>query len=322
VGARATMPVAMLIALDWGTTSLRAYLLDGRGTVVDQRAAPLGILNVPSGDFEAAFEQTCADWFSAHGTLNTLACGMIGSRQGWREARYVNCPAALSDLALKLTRFPTMRGAGFAIVPGLTCQNALGVPDVLRGEETQILGALLEDSTNTQIFVLPGTHSKWVLTEAGTVVSFATFMTGELFALLRNHSILGKTMDGDAHDAQAFDQGCDYARDEAEKGAGLLHALFSARTLRLTERIAARSAHAYLSGLLIGAELLEALRYFAAPRSVLLIGEPLLVARYQQAARRCGVEAAIADSETTVRGLWRIACAAQSASPSPLDGGS
>jgi 2-dehydro-3-deoxygalactonokinase len=310
----------MLIALDWGTTSLRAYLLDNRGNVVEKRAVPLGILKVPGGDFEAAFEQACGDWFAAHGPMNTLACGMIGSRQGWREAQYVNCPAAMSDLALKLTRLQTKRGASFAIVPGLTCVNTLGVADVLRGEETQILGALPQDSASTQIFVLPGTHSKWVMTEAASVTSFATFMTGEVFALLREHSILGKTMEGDAHDAQAFDQGCDYAREEARNGAGLLHALFSARTLRLTERIAARSAYAYLSGLMIGAEMIEALRYFAAPRSITLVGEPLLVARYEQAARRCGVDAAIAHAETTVRGLWRIARAAQRASPSPLAG--
>ncbi len=173
-----------LIALDWGTTSLRAYLLDATGDPLEKKFAPLGVLKVSDSDFDAAFEQTCASWFN-HGreAWPVLASGMIGSRQGWLEAPYVPCPAGVEQLAKKFVSLTPARGRRIAFVPGTSTENCAGVPDVIRGEETQIIGAL-EPESETRLFVLPGTHSKWARVEQQRITRFATFMTGEVFATL------------------------------------------------------------------------------------------------------------------------------------------
>jgi 2-dehydro-3-deoxygalactonokinase len=299
---------ACLIALDWGTSRLRAYLLGAQGQIIEQRAASLGILKIPAGEFDATFEQACAPWFDSHGPLPVLLSGMIGSRQGWVEAAYAKCPAGLDETAANLLRFASARQRQINVVPGLSFESDAGVPDVMRGEETQIFGALEDASAG--VFVLPGTHSKWARVEAGKVESFATFMTGELFSLLLEHSILGRTVEGRGHDTSAFRRGCEYGA-QSEDGAGLLHAIFSARTLALFERIAPAHRAAYLSGVLIGAEVHGALRWIGAQaRDITLIGEAALCDLYLEAAHTLGARARIAASNVTARGLWRIARAA------------
>ena len=176
-----------LIAVDWGTTSARAYRLDDRGEVCDARAAPLGIQQVKGG-YPDALAALLGDWSSD--TAPRLACGMIGSRQGWIEAPYVDCPAPVDALARGIVR--TQDGA-LAIVPGLVCRGMDGMPDVMRGEETQIAGAIANEAAPT-LAILPGTHSKWALVHGGTIVAFTTHMTGEVFAVLHEHSILGRML--------------------------------------------------------------------------------------------------------------------------------
>jgi len=185
---------AQFIALDWGTSSFRAYLVAPDGGVIDSRASPQGILSVPPGGFEPAFEQHVAGWDTS---LPVLASGMITSRQGWREVPYATAPAGLPELAAGLTTLRTVSGRTIAFVPGVSYRDRAGVPDVIRGEETQIVGAAGGMAAGgSGLYVTRGTHCKWLVVEGGRITRFATFMTGELFAVLKEHSILGRLMTG------------------------------------------------------------------------------------------------------------------------------
>lgn len=288
-----------LIALDWGTSSLRAALLGPGGAVLEERSLPRGILTVAPGGFPEVFREAVSGWRAPEGTLFLLA-GMVGSRQGWREAPYCACPAGFRDIAGALAWVEPQR---IAIVPGLSCE-ADGVPDVMRGEETQVFGALDLLGLSDGLFVLPGTHSKWVRVAAGRIESFSTFMTGEFYALLRQHSILARTMpDGDGGlDIPAFERGVGYAL----RTGNLMHAAFSARTLALFEALPVAALPSYLSGLVIGEELRsQALAPDAAP--VVLVGSPALTQRYALALRVAGIRSRAVGSEATWRGLWAIA---------------
>ena len=182
-----------LIALDWGTSALRAARIDTHGNVIEERALPRGILTVAPGGFPAVFQEAVAGWPVGRDTLFLLS-GMVGSRQGWIEAPYCACPAGFADIAAALAWVEPGR---IGIVPGLSCERD-GVPDVMRGEETQVFGALALLGVDEGTFVLPGTHSKWASVRQGRIESFSTFMTGEFYALLRRHSILARTLpDGD-----------------------------------------------------------------------------------------------------------------------------
>ena len=182
-----------LVAIDWGTSALRGARLDDSGRVLEERSAPFGILNVPNGDFAATFAAQFGDWMKPPGAL-CLISGMAGSRQGWAEAPYVSCPAGPAELARHLHWIEPDR---IALVPGLS-DTQRDVPDVMRGEEVQIFGAMSLAGLTEGLFVLPGTHSKWATVRGGRIVGFRTFMTGEAFGLFRQHSILARTLDGNA----------------------------------------------------------------------------------------------------------------------------
>jgi len=292
---------AALIALDWGTTSLRGWLIDGDGTIHDRRVGGPGILAVTGNDFAGAHRAFVSGWQS----LPSIASGMIGSKQGWVEAPYVSCPGGFADLSPGLRATPD---AALRIVPGFAWQVPGLAPDVMRGEETQIFGALDADDASG-LFILPGTHSKWAQVTSGRIVSFATYMTGEIFAVLRQHSILGRLMAADAMpdlNAAAFEAGAEVGLNH---GDDLLHRLFEVRALGLFERLSAFDAPSYLSGLLIGSEIAAALHREAAV-SPTLIGARPLCAAYQRVLAAQGIEARIADEDVTPRGLWRIARAA------------
>ena len=213
-----------MIAVDWGTSSLRAYRLGEDGKVLDKRSAALGILSVQDGRFAAALEGQIGDWLDA-GEGPVVMSGMIGSRQGWKEAPYAQCPAGLSEIAAAMVRVE-WNGRNAWIAPGLTCRDESGVADVMRGEEVQILGAIDGIADNDAWICLPGTHSKWAQVKAQRIVRFATYMTGEVFAVMKAHSILGRMMSEGELDLHAFDAGLSRARDDG----GLLHHLFGVRT--------------------------------------------------------------------------------------------
>ena len=286
-----------LIAIDWGTSSLRAARIAADGAVLEQRASDRGILAVPAGGFPAVLAQTCGDWL-ADPTALCLVSGMAGSRQGWREAPYLPCPAGFTELGDGLLWIEEGR---IALVPGLSCERD-GVPDVIRGEEVQVFGAMDLLQQHEGVFVLPGTHSKWVRVRAGRVQSFATFMTGEVYALLRQHSILARTMPPQEGllDEDAFLRGV----HQAQAAGSLLQGAFSARTLALFDRLPAAALPSYLSGLVIGEELRMR---DAAVDSAVLVGSPLLTQRYELGLRALGCAARSIGAEATWRGLWALA---------------
>lgn len=282
-----------LIAVDWGTSSLRGALLDDNGRVLEEKSAALGILNVPDGDFPGTFDSLFGEWMWAPDSL-CLISGMAGSRQGWAEAPYVPCPARLPDLARHLHWIKPNR---IAIVPGLSSERA-GVPDVMRGEEVQIFGAMRLCDIDSGVFVLPGTHSKWATVDRGKVTGFRTYMTGEFYALLSRHSILARTLQADAPlDEAAFLQGV--AR--AGTGDGLLHNAFGVRALALFERLPPPESASYLSGLLIGEELRS--QPLEGVGKIILIGTPELTARYSLALAGVGVETRSLGAAATWSGL-------------------
>jgi len=303
-----------LIALDWGTTSLRAYLFDGDGQVACARQLPSGILRVASeggatAGFERAFDEACGDWRSARPASAVIACGMIGSAQGWREAAYLEVPASLDDLGRALTEVETRSGAVLHIIPGLIARGPL--PEVMRGEETQVAGALEGEAAPTRPGAdrwigLPGTHSKWVRVRDRRIVAFHTFMTGEVFAALSAHTLLGRTMRPPATpDHHAFDRGVAVARSP-EARAGVLSTIFSTRTLGLVGELAAEAQADYLSGLLIGYEL-AALAHLGEREPIVLVGNDELCQRYRRALAAFGHVSATIASGATERGLWRVA---------------
>lgn len=288
---------ARLIALDWGSTRLRAFLLGADGAALAQRQSEQGASTL-SGEaaFAQAFAAVTGDWPA----LPVLACGMVGSQHGWREAAYAPCPADAAELARQALKL----NERVHILPGLMHDGEQ--PDVMRGEETQIVGALaLHPELSTQsCLVLPGTHSKWARVEAGRVTGFATHMTGELYALLRQHSVLARLMPTAeaAPSPAAFVAGVDAARKDGALG----HQLFAVRTLGLFKRLQPEQLPDYLSGLLIGHEIASELKP-GAPARIALVGDPALCERYALALGRFGIHAPLQLDNTAPAGLWRLA---------------
>ena len=290
-----------LIAIDWGTSSLRGAQLGAEGQVLATRELARGILTVPPSQFETVFNEHFGDWMTAPDAL-CLISGMAGSRQGWQEAPYCPCPAGFTELGQHLLWLQQDR---IALVPGLSClgQDTLQTPDVMRGEEVQIFGALQLAGRDTATLVLPGTHSKWAQVDNARVTRFSTFMTGELYALLSQHSILGKTLDlNGAFNEAAFLKGV----DQSQTAGSVLHQLFAVRTLGLFERLPAAALPSYLSGLLIGEELRTQNRP-ATQGPLILIGSDSLTLRYTLALRHLGIECQSHGAEATWAGLHALA---------------
>jgi 2-dehydro-3-deoxygalactonokinase len=326
---------ARLIALDWGTTSLRAYLLDDQGDVIDVVSNPSGIMAVQDGDFARALDTAIGAWRSRHPDLPIVAAGMIGSAQGWRDIPYVDCPAALDDLVAAMKRQSLTADCPLPIVPGVALRGAF--PNVMRGEETQIVGALeLRPQLGADcVLVLPGTHSKWVTMRGGRIVDFTTYMTGELFGVLGRHSILGRpARDAGAGEpdatvfqgvfrvasqvaAAAFEQGVLTIRDNPSRGLSSM--LFLARALVLSGQLPAAFSLDFLSGLLVGEELRCGLAELPASggAGIALIGETALCAHYVRALGLFGIAKPPIIEGAAAAGLWRIAAAAGIGSLSP-----
>ena len=308
-----------LLALDWGTSSLRAFLMRD-GKVIETRHSAHGIqhLFAPGvAGFEQAFAAIAGDWLRQWPDVPVVAGGMVGSAQGWREAPYVRCPADIAALAENRVAVASGLGPAIAIAPGVLFDAAAELPDVMRGEEIQIAGALFDHPqwAADSCIVLPGTHSKWVRIEGGRIARFATYMTGELFAVLCRHSILGRLLPeaGEgrpAPDAAAFELGLAEAR--RSRPGDFTHQIFAARTLGLTGRLPPAALADYLSGLLIGHELKSGLAGAGELAAVplIMIGEPALCGRYARALDGFGHAAAAVLDNTAPVGLWNFAVAA------------
>jgi 2-dehydro-3-deoxygalactonokinase len=288
------------IALDWGTTSFRAYHVNGDGAVVRDVADANGILSVKDGAFEAALEAHIAAWPVE---LPVLAAGMITSRQGWIELPYVDCPAGVAELAARLHRHVCKSGRVVHFATGLHLASQTLGHDVMRSEEMQVMGSLGAG----QHFITPGTHSKWIDVEGDKIFRFATYVTGETFALLRNHSILGRLMTGNEINEEAFARGV--VRSQVDP-AGLLHSLFAVRSLGLFNDISPEGLSSYLSGLVIGSEIAHALQSRSRRAGYVILASPKIGGRYAKALEVAGVAARYGDPLAIVHGLRKVGLAA------------
>ena len=253
------------------------------------------------GDFDAVFRQVLADW-STWPDLPVVASGMITSRNGWVETPYVSVPTSAEDLAVALVPFETAQRQTINFVTGVTTEND-GAPDVMRGEETQIIGA----STlgfGDGIYVLPGTHSKWITVQHDQILDYATFMTGEIFGALKAHTILGTLMSEGPFSESGFRKGVVAG---LTAGADLLHKLFHVRTLPLFGKIAENETRDYLSGLLIGAELRGSGVLDEGGGAVTIIGRDDLADRYEIALEFAGTSSRRAPEDIVARGHFLIA---------------
>ncbi len=287
-----------MICIDWGTTSFRAFRLGKDGTIRDRRANTRGILNVPDARFSDTLRDEIGPWL-ALGESRVVLSGMIGSRQGWKEAPYLPCPATPADIATALTDID-FDWAQVKLVPGLSGRDPSGVAEVMRGEETQVIGvpSLMAEGG---LACLPGTHSKWVTVTPGRIAHFTTHMTGEVYAALRGHTILGRTIRDGAPNGAAFESG---VRRSGDPG-GLLHHIFGVRAEALAGHLAEHDAGAYLSGILIGHEVRSGLTG-ASGTVVHVIGAPDLTQLYASAIAACGGFAERHDGEAAAHGLAAI----------------
>ena len=298
------MTQAALIALDWGSSNVRAYLLDHKGEIISSKQAAKGIKQLKAADYAPCLQQLIGAWLSNEPKLPLIASGMIGSRNGLYETAYLDCPCELTQLAEQLSPV-SIDNKTLYLVPG--CKTELKQKfDVMRGEETQVLGALKQTTAQECCICLPGTHSKWAWVNKGTLSDFSTYLTGELFTALYHHTLLGQ---GTIHDDDAaFLQGLITAQQNPDD---MLANLFSARSQYIKQAITADQTASYLSGLLIGHELLAATqRYQAEP--IYCLGDRKLSARYQQAFAYYKINVNCLEAErASVNGLYQLAKLAQ-----------
>jgi 2-dehydro-3-deoxygalactonokinase len=276
---------AAFIAVDWGTSNARFALCNQDGQALEIRKGPGAVES--RGRFAEVFDAQTTEWRNAHGELSAYLCGMVGSAIGWVEAPYLPAPVDLHELADSPVR---IRDRVF-VVPGMRCTNPLGAPDVMRGEETQLFGALCRGDLGTghRIVCMPGTHTKWAAMASGSLQEFLTAPTGEIFATLCEHTVLVRDKTTPlTHVPAEFERGL----SEAAKHRGmLLHQVFQARSLRLDKQLSPEGAASWVSGLLIGADVQGALTLFGehdATEPVLVIGAPSLTAYYATALSRTG----------------------------------
>ncbi len=294
-----------IIGIDWGSTGFRAYRFGAGGTVVETRSSVRGIKTVDIGnDREAAFAGVLTaelgDWLA--GGPRVVLSGMITSRNGWVETPYIHVPAREADLATGVLE-RELGPARLHFLPGVAVTRP--VADVMRGEEVQVFGTDL--GTRPSLVVLPGTHSKWAHIADGRIESFATIITGELFDLLRNKSLIGGVAEGDEFNEIAFLSGVDEALDDDADSGGLVRRLFGARASVLVGGRPAVDVSAYLSGLLIGNEIHEADRMFGAVDRAVIIGSEFLTLRYNLALKRAGIITTTGPIDAAARGLFHIA---------------
>ena len=290
-----------LLAADWGTTNFRLFLFSADGEIIARHTANIGLKNLGVLSFEQALTSVMKGDFDRP-DLPILLSGMVGSRTGWAEAPYAACPAGLNEVVAGLVGAPADK-LKVKIVPGLNAEaDHPGLINVMRGEETQIFG--VSRKTGEGVFVLPGTHCKWASVEGGKITGFSSYMTGEMFSVLKAHSILGDLMHDDVDDEDAFRLGVDRAMNDKS----FLSLVFSVRTEGLFGHIKPESLSSYLSGLLIGSEIrAESLRHGIRP--VGLIGDGTLSNLYKRALLHTGFTDVTQynGDDASAGGLWAIA---------------
>jgi 2-dehydro-3-deoxygalactonokinase len=289
-----------IISIDWGSTNFRAYRLAEDGTVLDRRALPKGILTVLDGDYESVLRAAIGDWLTDMPEAPILLSGMVGGRGGWVEVPYAETPATLAEIARAMERRTLSDGRSLWFIPGLVSGLATDAPDVMRGEEVQIIGAA--PLSGSALVCLPGTHSKWARVEDGKMVDFATYLSGEAFNFLCNHSIVGRLIVDAPFNPVAFAEG---VRRSGLPGHFLTHS-FNVRALCVTGKLAAADIRAMLSGLVIGHEVRAALGGSSAD-PIILLGEADLCGLYKTALEAIGGNATLGLADAAALGHARVA---------------
>lgn len=298
--------VADWIAVDWGTSNLRIWAVRGDAAPVLIAQTDEGMARVSRGGFASVLAGHCAQ-VTGTGVLPVLVCGMAGARQGWVEAPYLDTPARLAVLgAGAVTPGDAPAGLAVRIVPGV-CQRIAGAEDVMRGEETQLLGLTVLRPGFSGLAILPGTHSKWARIEDGVLDGFATAMTGDIFTALAGHSVLSLTVAPDEGEEgrlareKGIAEGLDAGLEAPERLASLV---FRARTAALLSDQGPDWCRGYLSGVLVGAEIGGRRAALAGQAVVPVIGSARLVDIYSRGLARCGHEAVAIDATAaTLAGL-------------------
>jgi len=281
---RGVMTTYSCIAVDWGSTNRRAWALGADGRALDERSDSAGLLAIKERRFGESLESFLRDWLTPG--LPIVMAGMVGSRMGWVEVPYLAAPAPLADLAKNLMKAGRIADSDCWIVPGVSFDGA-AQPEVMRGEECQMLGALLRQGRSDGVFLTPGTHSKWVRVADGKLLEFRTYITGEMFNLLRQSGTLAQLMTGDGDDETAFARGV----QATAAGSQLLNRLFSARSLALFGRLEGDKMASYVSGMLVGTEMRDALAAWPdlGRTGVTCIGSAGMIARYGACASILGL---------------------------------
>jgi len=279
----------VILAVEWTSAAFHAFLFEEDGTLIDQRQHARGVNHVTDGAFETALREMAGDW--AAQASRVYLSGMITSRNGWVETPYAQAPASLRDILAKAVTRKVEGLAPLIFLPGISVQHPL--PDMMRGEELKIIGAMDQGSG---LVALPGAHTKWAVVESGSITGFATYMTGEIASLLKANSLVGRLIPTESADnPEAFLRGVRLAWDRGV-GGNVLRRIFSARSMVLFDELAPADISDYLSGLLIGAEIGEALQEFGqTDQHVTLIGPPALCGRYAVALREAGVTSTVVE---------------------------
>jgi 2-dehydro-3-deoxygalactonokinase len=290
------------IVADWGTSRFRAYLVEG-AAILDRVASDEGVSNLQAGEHAEVFRRQVGRWLEAEPQAPVALVGMVGSREGWVVAPYATCPAGPEDVARAMIEVDIGGGRKGHVVPGLSCEPAPGAIDVMRGEETLCLGAGVSDG----LVCLPGTHPKWVEMKGGRIARFATYFTGEMYALLRHQSMVGRPAT-EPEDPAGFERGLEAAdRNAGTSRVGLLHLIFGARAAAVTGRLPTAQLGPYISGLLTGDEINGALAQFDKPRKVTAIGDAARLELFSRALDRRGIGMTTKPpEEALIAGLERI----------------
>jgi 2-dehydro-3-deoxygalactonokinase len=291
------------VLVDWGTSRFRAFVIDGE-TIVERVSSEEGISALREGQHRGVFLRHCRPWLEREPEAPVALVGMVGSKEGWRTAPYARCPAGPEEIARAMIEVDIEEGRKGQIVPGLSFEPEPGAVDVMRGEETLCLGAGIVDG----LICLPGTHPKWVEMRGGRIARFATYFSGEMYALLRHHSMVGRPAT-EPEDLAGFERGLDAAERNGPSGrrVGLLHLIFGARAAAVTGRLASAELGPYISGLLTGDEINGAFSLFEKPKEVTVIAGKERLALFSKALARQGVKTVAKEPEAAlVAGLARI----------------
>jgi 2-dehydro-3-deoxygalactonokinase len=288
-----------LIGLDWGSSNVRAFAFDRDGIVIETRTSDSGAMKLSGADaFEAALAELVVDWVEANRGTPLVACGMVGARGAWVEAGYVGLNTNAAELKLNVSHVQTMLGEKLIVIPGVKSSE----PDVMRGEETQVIGAEM----TSDIVVLPGTHSKWIRMQDARIADFKTCFTGEMHALLREASSIGKALSTrpSLDHREAIERGIARARATSD----WLHQLFLFRSRVVTDNVSKEEASSELSAWLIASEFVQMRAHGFSSEEVALIGSESLLAWYRAVGEIVGVKCVERSGEICVaRGLWKIA---------------